>query len=556
MESDQLVQCCPEVHPVIVRWLYNLGIYTPEAVDHFLHPNYERDQHDPMLFADMPKVIQRIIQARDQQQSVVIYGDYDADGVCASVVLYTALRDIGLEHLKIYLPHRDTEGYGLNAKAVQRFIEEGCQLLITVDCGISNATEVAQAAAAGIDVIVTDHHAEPLVLPTAAYAIINPQIHTDQYPFRQLAGVGVAFKVAQALGRHLGREAGYEKWLLDLVAISTVTDCMPLIDENRCLVHYGLIVLNKTRRPGIGALIESTHKNNQPVTTSSISYRLGPWINAAGRIDHANVAVALLLADSVDTAADSVARLAATNTDRQQQTEVMYQEAYQQAQQQTDQPVLYVFGEHWPLGLVGLVAGKLVNALHKPAFVLTRNRGEISGSGRSVPQLNMIVTLQGMEQLFSRYGGHAMACGLTLATHSTVEQFQQHFTTQAQTALLQPAPATAVPLTIPIQLGDINWALVEQLQWLQPFGEGNPEPIFRLDSITLKDYQTVGNTNKHLRLVVANDNGHIAKAIAFGQGASSEHLHLDQTLALITTIGINEWNGHREIQLNVKEIIY
>ena len=244
----------PELHPALASILYRANIRTPEAVDHFLHPTYERDQHDPFLFADMQKVVERILLAKEQHQSVLVYGDYDADGVCSTVLLYTALQQIGIETLGMYLPHRDTEGYGLNMAAVEKFSQQGVQLIITVDCAISNAAEVSRAKELGMDVIVTDHHVEPPQLPEDAYAIINPQVKRCQYPWPMLAGVGVAFKVAQALGRHLQLGDGYEKWLLDLVAISTITDCMPLLDENRTFVKYGLVVLNKTKRLGMFVL--------------------------------------------------------------------------------------------------------------------------------------------------------------------------------------------------------------------------------------------------------------------------------------------------------------
>lgn len=548
-------QQLPELHPTIATILYHLDVRTAEQAERFLHPTYQRDQYDPFLFKDMPKVVERLIAARDRQENVLVYGDYDADGVCAGVLLYTALKDIGVQPLNLYLPHRDTEGYGLNLKAIDQFIAQGVKLLITVDCGISNKAEVAYAAEHGIEVIVTDHHVEPPQLPTAAFAIINPQVQACGYPWPMLAGVGVAFKVAQALGRTLKLPESYEKWLLDLVAISTVTDCMPLRDENRTLLKYGLIVLNKTRRLGLQKLIAATHKPGTPVTTGTISFRIGPWLNAAGRIDHANMAVKLLLSDSDAQANDCVETLGQTNTDRQTQTERMFAEAKIEAAPQKDQPLIAVYGEHWPLGLIGLVAGKLVNEFHKPAFVMTENQGMIFGSGRSVPGVNLIKTLQGIDTLLERYGGHAMACGFTLKATTTRPVFVQTFIEAARLSLDAVPEEKIYTMAAALTIADITWELIEQLEWLEPFGEQNPEPLFSLPQVIVKDFQTVGAKDQHLRLVLADEQGKKLKAIAFGLGERAEQLKLGDRINCVGCVNVNQWNGNREIQFQIKDII-
>lgn len=553
--SDEYIKQFPELHPVIAQILYNRNIRTQAEVDAFLQPDYSRDQHDPFLFADMKKVVERIIQARDNKENVLVYGDYDADGVCSSVLLYTALKDIGIDPLKIYLPHRDTEGYGLNSKAIEQFAEDNVDLIITVDCGISNNEEVQLASDLGIDVIVTDHHVEPPQLPTAAYAIINPQVKACGYPFPMLAGVGVAFKVAQAIGRTLELGEAYEKWLLDLVAISTVTDCMPLRDENRTLVKYGLIVLNKTRRMGLQHLISSTHKPEDEVTTGSIAFRIGPWINAAGRVDHANVAVDLLLVEETAIAETAVKKLDETNRSRQAQTQKMFAEANAQVQDQTDNKVLYAYAESWPLGLVGLVAGKLVSAVGKPAFVLTKNGEEISGSGRSVEGVNMISLLQSMPEMFDRYGGHAMACGFTLAPGVTPEQFHAAFVKAATPILSTITPGPVLTIDAELALTDINWNLVEQLDQLEPFGEKNARPQFLIKNAIVKDFQAVGATNSHLRLILTDvDHSTSIKAIAFGFGGHAEKISLGTRVTAVCELSINQWNGNREIQLQIIDI--
>lgn len=543
----------PEVHSVVLHVLFQRGMRTHEEIEAFLNPDYSRDQHDPWLFKDMQKVVDRIIKARDAGEQVLVYGDYDADGVCASTLLYTALKEVGVEHVSVYLPHRDTEGYGLNKAAIDQFAESSIDLIITVDCGISNAPEITYAKKCGIEVIVTDHHAEPPALPTDALAVINPTLSQDNYPFYSLAGVGVAFKVAQALGRTLELGEAYEKWLLDLVAVSTVTDCMPLLGENRTLVKYGLIVLNKTRRPGLQALIKATHNDDTSVDTTTIGYRIGPWLNAAGRMDHANVAVQLLLETDPAMIEKYVEQLRETNERRKSETEIMFTAAKQQAAVQAD-PVLYSFGADWPLGLVGLVAGKLVSQFQKPAFVMTENNSEISGSGRSVPGLNMIETLQGIDHLFTKYGGHAMACGFTLKPNVSREEFAETFNTAVAETIAALEAVRVIDVVAEIQPKDITWELVNQLEQLRPFGQENLEPKFLLCGVTVVDFQTVGKTNAHLRMVVSDGQGKTVKAIGFGFGKMVDTLQLHDTLSIVCTLSINHWNGNSEIQMVIEHI--
>lgn len=545
----------PELHPHIASILYNAGIRSADKADHFLHPDYEHDQHDPFLFRDIHKAVERIIHAREHNEAVVVYGDYDADGVCGSVLLYTALRQLGMHNLEVYLPHRDTEGYGISQKAIEQFIAKGVNVLITVDCGISNAEEIRAAKDHGIDVIITDHHVEPPVLPDAAYAILNPQVKDSGYPWPSLAGVGVAFKLAQALGRSQKLNAGFEKWLLDLVAISTITDCMPLRDENRTLMKYGLIVLNKTKRTGLRKLIEATHRAGVPVTTGTIAFRIGPWINAAGRMDHANVAVKLLLAETESEAEQYVQKLGETNTERQVQTEKIFSEAKAQCEAQSQSFMSIAYGEDWPLGLIGLVAGKLVSAFHRPAFVFTQHEGLIYGSGRSVAPVDLIHTLQQIEELFDRYGGHAMACGFTLKKEYTIKAFTKAFVEAARTSLKNLPREKIITLAGEISLSEITWQLLEQLEWLEPFGEQHPQPLFRIRQAIVKDLQVVGADGKHLRLLLSDDSGATMKAIAFGMGEKIEGLSLGQRCDVIGYLNVNQWNGNREIQIEVKEIV-
>ena len=552
--SEEAIAQLSHLHPAVVHVLHQRGLTTPEKINSFLHPDYHADQHDPFLFQGMHTVVKRIMQAKESGEQVTIYGDYDADGVCSTALLHDALTQVGITNLNMYLPHRDTEGYGLNTKAVGLLNDQGTKLLITVDCGVSNKEEVALAVELGMDVIITDHHEEPPQLPEKALAVINPKIDSDGYPFRDLAGVGVAFKVAQALGKHLELGEAYEKWLLDLVAVSTVTDCMPLLGENRTLMRYGLIVLNKTRRVGLRSLIAATHKPDTPIDATTIGFRIGPWINAAGRMGHANVAAELLMETDPAKAEQYVVELKDTNDERRRQTESMFKEAKAQVEDDNEHPIVQVFADNWPLGLVGLVAGKLVSAFHKPAFVMTSNNGEISGSGRSVDGLNMMEVLQSLDHLFLKYGGHAMACGFTLEATVTPEQFLEEFSAAAEDIIATLNPVKEYTLACELQLADINWDLVNQLELLQPFGQENPEPMFIINNVQLTDFAAVGKTSNHLRLTIGDGGSAQVKAIGFGFGEMAEQLEVGQSISVAATIGINHWNGNSTIQLQIKHI--
>lgn len=551
--SSEMTNQFPELHPVVLSILTKRGVTNQAEIDAFLSPEYSRDVYDPFLLQDMQIAVDRIVQARDNDEVVLVYGDYDADGVCSSALMYDTLQEVGIQQLSVYLPHRDTEGYGLNMAAIEKFHEAGVQLIVTVDCGISNKAEVARAAELGIDVIVTDHHAQPPELPDAAVAIINPMLEREVYPFKPLAGVGVAFKVAQALNKQLQLGEGFEKWLLDLVAISTVTDCMPLVGENRTLLHYGLVVLNKTRRPGLRALIDATHKPDQQVDSTGIGFRIGPWINAAGRINHANVALQLLLEEDPAKIAEQVEELKSTNDERRALTETMFKEALAQVKDD-ESPIVVAKAEDWPQGLVGLVAGKLVSALNKPAFVVTKSNGEWAGSGRSVEGLNMIGTLQQIGDVFAKYGGHIMACGFTLKDDVEVDTFAKRFSDEAQEILSELDDTPVYAVDAEMKVSDITWELAETLDQLAPFGQEHPVPLLYLPNTQITDMQAIGANGAHARLVLNDDTGKTVKAIAFGMGGIVEELKLQQEIHVVAELGINHWNGNSEIQLVVKHI--
>ena len=547
----------PEINPVVLQLLFNRGLTDQEKIDEFQNPDYSQDVHDPYLFTDMQKAVDRIVEAVKSNQKIVVHGDYDADGVSSTVVLVETLSKLGVkqENLNIYIPHRNTEGYGLNGETVKNFVADKVDLIITVDCGVSNAPEVKMAQQAGIDVIITDHHHVPEQLPEA-YAIINPKVKSDKYPFTELAGVGVAFKLAQAIRHSQKIEGSFEKWLLDLVAIGTVADSVPLIGENRTLVKYGLIVLNKTRRLGLLELIKITRVNLGELDSHSISFQIGPRLNAAGRIEHANTAYQLLISKDQQTATDLAEQLGNTNQQRQRITKDLTANAMSQIGDLGKRLVIFVEGEgeQWQAGIVGLIAGKIADKFFRPTFVICRREGEYIGSGRSIDFLDIMEVLEQAKKYLTKYGGHAQACGLTLSGEESLSEFKKIATQTIEKKLKGMDLRPQIEIDMQLTLSMVDWSLLNELENFRPFGEGNRKPLFVAKNLKLVNFDKVGAEKKHLRLLVSHPEGQPRKAIAFGFGDRGDKLKVGQMIDLVFSVDINEWNGNREIQLKVIDI--
>jgi len=477
------------------------------------------------------------------------------------------------------LPHRETDGYGLNMNTIDLLAQEGTNLIITCDCGVSNVKEVARANEKGMDVIITDHHSVPDLLPDA-FAIIHPKVKEELYPDKTLAGAAVAFKLAQALLKHhksLGHAAlpngelheAAEKWLLDMVAIASVADMVPLLGESRTLTKYGLIVLNKTKRLGMqklfleSRLMEEDGSKKREINAETISFQLAPRINAAGRMNHANVAYKLFVTNDPIAAIDLAFELNQNNKDRQKLTETIAKEATAQIDPaQKDAPFLFAFGHGWPIGLVGLIAGKLKEKYGKPAIIMAENNGEITGSGRSVEGFNMIETLQEMPEFFSKFGGHPMACGFSLASTELRESFQQKLTERflEKTKDLDMTPTLSIDAQVDLE--HIDWKLYDVLDKFAPFGQGNPVPKYLARNLTIVSLKPMGKDGNHLTVMVKHNSNRIRKTIGWGLCNKTRGDCLDwskevkpgDTIDIVFEIGVNEWNGNRELQLTIVDI--
>lgn len=546
------LQALEQFGQVLSQLLFNRGIKDEKSAHKFLQPKFSEDFIDPQLFSDVPKVLIRIFQAKENKEKVLIYGDYDADGISGSSILARTFRRLGID-FEVYLPDRETEGYGLNEVAVRGFATNDFKLIITVDCGISNAPEIALANSLGLEVIVTDHHGIPKKLPEA-YGIIHPLVDQN-YPFKFLAGGGVAFKLAWALlhDSHSGltpKDAeGQAKWLLDLVAISTVADMVPLVGENRLLVKYGLQVLAKTKNLGLKNLISVAQINPQKLDTYSIGFQIAPRINAAGRMDHASVAYDLLVTENPEEALWGANNLQQVNQDRQKQIEKIVTEALLLAEKENEASAIILLGEAWPTGLIGLVASKVIEIYNRPTIIASRHGGQVVASGRSIPDFDLIAALQKIDQYFIKYGGHKAAAGFS-ATQENFIKFSDEFKSMVRKALPQGASQKVLKPEVELTLADLNQKLVENIEKLAPFGEANPKPLFLLNEVVVTSSQAVGQDNKHWKLEVEQA-GVKQKVMAFNFTTRLRDLKVGQKISLVCSLGLNTWQGKSELQVSL-----
>lgn len=547
------------------RILKSRGI-TSDIKAVFLSPNYEA-KHDPFLLPDMQAAVDRLVQARQKQERITIYGDYDIDGLTATTVLIDALKSFGFENVKAFIPNRFTEGYGLTVDAIERIAKDGAELVLTVDCGSLSHKEIERANELGVDVIVTDHHNVAPEQPNAV-AVINPkrllQDYPDEYdhyllkpgskmtgkiyPFLDLPGVGVAFKLVQALQTKLeGLEKGQEKWLLDLVALGTVCDVVTLVDENRMHVFWGLKVLSKTRRAGLKALMAVAGVRPETVNARSLGFSLGPRMNAAGRLETAQYALDMLIATDPMEALKFARQLDEMNQARRREQDVILKEALVQAESLQNDPVLVVASEGWNHGIVGIVAAKLLEKYHKPTFVLASEGEETKGSARSYGDFSAADAIRSADNLITKGGGHKLAAGVTLPTKNIelfrkrVNEFYKKSKLENQAALLLPiADADAL-------LEEVTEALIAKLATLEPFGNGNAQPVLRTESLIVTSVRRMGDNGQHVKLRVKNEAGRFVDLLAFN---APDHFFVDngQTIVAWYSPELNEWQGNRSVE--------
>jgi len=529
------------------------GIVGKDDIEKFLNPKYE-DLVDPFLFRDMEKAAQRLEKAKNEEEKVFIYGDYDSDGVCSCAILCEVFREIGLKDFETYIPHREKEGYGLNIEAIDYIKSKGASLIVACDCGTSNSKEANYAKSLGIDLIIMDHHEEPKEPARDVVAFLNPHISGETYPFKYLSAAGVVFKAACAFWKHFGLAQSKEKWLLDIVAIATITDMMKLVGENRIIVKYGLIVLNKTKRLGLQALVNSMGKAGSEIGSYEIGFMIGPRLNAAGRLDHANTSFELLESNNPSAAFELASEINQTNSSRQSETERILKEADEKVKNFSDKDfVLVAFGENWSPGVVGLVSGKITEKYNRPSLVVTKSEKGFVGSGRSIEGFNITKALESCKNRLIRFGGHEGACGFTIKTEADIFGLKDDLNAIAKKILSQEDLKKNLNIDMELRFSEINMDLACDLEKMSPFGMGNPCPKFASFGTRIENFSFVGG-GKHLKMTLSQEDSSFG-AIAFGaQGEKFENLSQGDLIDVVYEISINSWNSKKEIQLKIIDI--
>ncbi|MBU2025287.1 MAG: single-stranded-DNA-specific exonuclease RecJ [Patescibacteria group bacterium] len=535
--------------------LFARGIKTRKQAETFFELAYDQGLNDFYLLGDMRKAVKRILKAIKKKEKLAIYGDYDADGVTAATVLNQFFLELGIKPV-IYIPDRVKEGYGLNQEAGNYLNKKKVKLVITVDTGVRNALEVEGFRKMDIEVVITDHHAVPDDLPKAV-AIIDPHKKEDEYPFCELSGAGVAFKLVQALVNELGVKrfsVGFEKWLLDLVAVGTIADLVPLLGENRVLVKYGLVVLSRTKRQGLKYLMEAAgiSYEREPVRSTQVAFQVAPRINAAGRMDHANNAFMLLNEGNSRKARKLAEQLEKHNRKRQSLTSKIFDEI--EAMNFDKEKAIIAGSRDWPLGILGLVAGRLCDKYSRPTLVYTIEGDEIRGSARSITEFNIIKALDKTSDLLLEYGGHKQAAGFTLAKKN-LRVFERKIKKMADEKLDRKDLTPKLMIDYRVGPGEISGRMLEELKALEPFGAGNPEPLFLLEKAVVQGMKLVGRGQNHLKLVVKDKSGgQRLECIGFNFACQAGKMKIGEKVDIVFNLACNYFNGGEYLELRLVDI--
>ncbi len=582
-----------EISPLLIQLLYNRGFDNISAMKVFLSLELEKEKtlsfdesdesnfYNPFLFRDMEKAVNIIIETIKKRDKIIVYGDYDADGVTSSAILLEALQTFHAD-VEIYLPDRVSEGYGLNKMAIKKIAEQGFSLIITVDNGIRNKEEVAYAKSLGLEVIITDHHILPedrKDLPDCP--IINPADREDNYPFYFLAGVGVSFKLIWALLYKAEIDVKQKKAIcqraLDLVAVGTIADMVTMLGENRLLVREGLKVINKKKRVGLKELISSTSiKDEKEIESWNIGWQIGPRLNAASRLAHANSAFVLLTTKDVEEAKDLAQELNLRNQSRQKITEEMFSQVEEQIDNNNLASIIVGVAKEdqvWNEGVIGLVSGKITEKYYHPSLVITRlvkefefdsekkkmipKKVSFKGSGRSIEGFNLIESIEECSDYLDKYGGHPMACGFSIDGEDNLKLFLDKLEKIAKEKIDSTILTPKIKIEAELKAKDINLKTVAEIDKLRPFGQNNLQPKFVSYNFTIGDIMTMGVNNQHIkiRLTLNDDSGsNTVRGIAFGGSDKYNKYKYGDKVNVVYYLEINDFNGRREVQLKIIDI--
>jgi len=548
------------ISPLLAQILVNRDLTDRDAAGRFLWPKLT-DLHEPDLLPDLAKAVQRIRKAVSAREKIVVYGDYDVDGTTGSAVLLKFFEQIGYA-AETYIPHRVEEGYGLNPSAVQELAARGMKLMITVDCGTRAVAEIAYLKQQGVDVIVTDHHEVGEEVPDCC-ALVNPKAPGSQYPFRDLAGAGVAFKLAWALSQSFSEQKRvspqfrqYLLMCLGYVALGTVADVVPLRGENRVVTQYGLTALREARSPGIPALTSMAGVEGRRLRSSDIAFRLAPRLNAAGRMGHARDTLELLTTDDPARAYEIARTLETLNTERKELVSRILQEAEERIEQQrlAEYPVIIVSGKNWHAGVLGIVAARIVDSHARPCLVVSEDGEACRGSARSIPAYHITDALSECADLLLSFGGHSQAAGIEIEP-GNVARLRERLAEQASRTLTEEDLSPALAIDTEALLAQLTPQAVKELELLEPYGEGNREPVFAAtDLVVAGEPRLMGATGEHISFFVRQGPASL-RAVAFGQGR-----HLSQVLghgtacSLAFAPAINEFRGQQNVELMLRDI--
>ena len=542
------------IPPVITAILLNRNVSETD-IPAFMAKSM-KSVRNPMLMKDMDKAVKRIKTALDKHEKIVVYGDYDVDGITSTTLMYDFLASLGAD-VDFYIPNRENEGYGMNIKAVNRLIKQGVKLLITVDCGITALGEVSFAKLLGMDVIVTDHHTCTERLPEDACAVLNPKRPDCDYPFNGLAGVGVAFKLVLALAMlfKMNTTQCFNKYI-DIVALGTIADIVPLLDENRIMTAKGVAAIASSSRPGIRALIKVSEADKRPFNATSVAFTLAPRLNAAGRLGSADAGVKLLLEKDYAAAEKMAQQLEEENRRRRSEEQIIYAQALEMLDADSElekKKVIVLAKSGWHKGVIGIAAARICERFYKPCILLSIDeKGVGKGSGRSVPSFNLFNALAHCEDLLTAFGGHSAAAGITIDEKS-IEEFTKKINAYADSVLTAADMIPKLDIDYPVTEKDISVEAAKLLEGLEPFGAGNEKPVFALENVRVYAADAMGADGRHLRLrILAGDK--IINCAGFSMGELAKELNAGDNVSIAFNMDINRFRGAENVQLIIKDI--
>jgi single-stranded-DNA-specific exonuclease len=543
---------------LLAHLLLSRGVDTKDKVEDFLLPDYETHLHNPFLFRDLEKIVDRVRRAKDDGEVVGVFGDYDADGVTGSATLREALEGLDIK-VVVHIPDKHKEGHGLSVEGIDTFQKAGVKLFFTVDCGITNKEEVDIARERGLECIIIDHHHVPEIMPHAL-AIVNPKVPDCGYPFADLCGAGTAFKVAQGLYQRLAPEKMEQlKWLLDIVAIGTVADCMPLVDENRVFVRFGSVVLAKTRRVGLQemyALGRIPIDSSRHPDAMTIAFQIAPRINAASRMAHARIAHDLVMEKNREEAFRLAKELESHNNERRKLSDKVTNAVKKRVKKECEHTNTIVMAhESYPLGIVGLIAGKIAEEFQKPTVILTKGEKVSQGSLRTAKGIHLAKILEELEDILEKFGGHEQAAGLTLKNEN-LEEFTRRFEdVVTRESGKNTTPKKEKNIDAELLCHHLEKDFLSEIKQLEPFGLGNPEPVFLLRNAVVVEKRLLGNGNKHLKLKLRiGEEGKTLDAIGFSLGENFGDIERGEMISLVGKFQENVWNGNVSLQIMIEDI--